>query len=284
MNQTWLQFEPLALSSEESASGVVPKPKWKRLVEMAKKEEGQRKFKRGEKSTTGLYFWAKGMWVTQKVYEHRKKNHFISYKKRNHTPMAIRKKEVDEFHRSLISKGYKAGDFCKETGKIVISVSLLRNRIKFLSETKFAENKLKKRENQIRYTKSGITRLRSQKRYKNPMERMKNICRKRVYNIIKYKGWSKKCKTLDMIGCDWSSFKNHLESKFRDGINWHNMGAYGWHIDHIIPLSSAKNEEEVQKLCHFTNIQPLWWHENLSKGCRVAINFSHPAKFPIATP
>lgn len=52
-------------------------------------------------------------------------------------------------------------------------------------------------------------------------------------------------------------------------MNWDNRGLYGWHIDHIIPLSSAKTEEEVYKLCHYTNLQPLWAKENLSKGNKI---------------
>ena len=41
-----------------------------------------------------------------------------------------------------------------------------------------------------------------------------------------------------------------------------------WHIDHILPLASAKDDEEVFKLCHYTNLQPLWAEDNLIKGCR----------------
>jgi hypothetical protein len=46
-------------------------------------------------------------------------------------------------------------------------------------------------------------------------------------------------------------------------MNWNNHGK--WHIDHMIPISSAKNEEEVLKLNHYTNLQPLWAKENLIK-------------------
>ena len=31
----------------------------------------------------------------------------------------------------------------------------------------------------------------------------------------------------------------------------------GWDIDHIVPLSSAKTEEDLIKLNHYTNLQPL---------------------------
>jgi len=52
-------------------------------------------------------------------------------------------------------------------------------------------------------------------------------------------------------------------------MNWKNHGKFGWHIDHIIPLSSAKTDEEVFKLCHYKNLQPLWAFENLSKGDKI---------------
>jgi hypothetical protein len=49
-------------------------------------------------------------------------------------------------------------------------------------------------------------------------------------------------------------------------MTFDNYGMKGWHLDHIIPLSSANNEDEIIKLCHFTNLQPLWWYENLKKS------------------
>ena len=49
--------------------------------------------------------------------------------------------------------------------------------------------------------------------------------------------------------------------------SWDNYGK--WHIDHIIPLSSANNEDEVYKLCHHTNLQPLWAEDNLRKSNKI---------------
>jgi hypothetical protein len=51
-----------------------------------------------------------------------------------------------------------------------------------------------------------------------------------------------KNKSIDYLGCDIDFLKEYLESKFVDGMTWKNKGFYGWHIDHIVPLSSAKTE------------------------------------------
>ena len=76
-------------------------------------------------------------------------------------------------------------------------------------------------------------------------------------------------KTLDVIGCSLEFLKEYIEKQFILGMSWENYGRYGWHIDHIIPLSSANTEEEVYKLCHYTNLQPLWAEDNLRKSDKI---------------
>jgi hypothetical protein len=51
-------------------------------------------------------------------------------------------------------------------------------------------------------------------------------------------------------------------------MNWSNYGLHGWHIDHIRPCASfdLSKSEEQRKCFHYTNLQPLWAKENLSKG------------------
>lgn len=52
-------------------------------------------------------------------------------------------------------------------------------------------------------------------------------------------------------------------------MSWDNHSVFGWHVDHIVPLNSANTEDELYKLCHYTNLQPLWASENISKGDKI---------------
>lgn len=84
-----------------------------------------------------------------------------------------------------------------------------------------------------------------------------------IYNSFKRNGYKKQSKTQNILGCSFEEFKQYIESKFESWMGWENHGLYngklnyGWDIDHIIPISSAKNEEEIYKLNHYTNFQPL---------------------------
>ena len=88
--------------------------------------------------------------------------------------------------------------------------------------------------------------------------------RSRLCNFLKTKNITKKNKTFEIVGCTPQELKEHLEKQFVDGMNWENRSE--WHIDHIIPLSSAKTEEEIYKLSHYTNLQPLWAIDNIKKS------------------
>lgn len=85
--------------------------------------------------------------------------------------------------------------------------------------------------------------------------------------VLKRRGFFKKSPTMNIVGCDYVSLKMHIETKFTDGMSWDNYGS--WHIDHIIPLASAKTEKDVLKLCHYTNLQPLWAVDNMRKGAKL---------------
>jgi hypothetical protein len=97
----------------------------------------------------------------------------------------------------------------------------------------------------------------------DPLFKLKIAIKNNIYHSLKRKGFKKNSRTHEILGCLIDEFKQHLESKFEPWMTWDNYGkydgteGYGWDIDHIIPTSSATTEEELVKLNHFSNLQPL---------------------------
>lgn len=106
---------------------------------------------------------------------------------------------------------------------------------------------------------------RKNKRDTNPMYKMMCNIRGR---LSKYLHLKKNNRTQDLLGCSPEFLKNWLEGQFEEGMNWDNHTKNGWHIDHILPLCAAETEDDIKILSHFSNLQPLWSEENLSKGGR----------------
>jgi hypothetical protein len=108
-----------------------------------------------------------------------------------------------------------------------------------------------------------------EKRRKRPYEKIAATIRSRIYDYLKH-GY-KTDKTEVLLGITMKELQVYLEKQFKDGMSWENYGFYGWHVDHIIPLSSfdLTIEEEQKKAFHYTNLQPLWAKENMSKGSKV---------------
>ena len=104
----------------------------------------------------------------------------------------------------------------------------------------------------------------------------RSICnlRKRTAKYLKQLGVKKDSSMFTMVGCTPQEFRAYLEGKFLEGMSWDNYGINGWHVDHIIPISSANTLEEVKKLCHHTNFQPLWAEDNIKKGNKILVEYS----------
>ena len=93
--------------------------------------------------------------------------------------------------------------------------------------------------------------------------------RSRINQLLNKK--YKNPRTLELVGCDYEFLIKYIENKFTEGMSWDNYGYYGWHIDHIIPVSSVKTEEDIYKLYHYTNLQPLWAKDNLIKSDKILV-------------
>lgn len=86
------------------------------------------------------------------------------------------------------------------------------------------------------------------------------------YELAK-RGDSMHIKANEYLGCSWLFLRDYLAQKFTDGMSWNNYGE--WHVDHIMPLASATTRDDLIKLCHYSNLQPLWAFDNLSKGAKI---------------
>jgi len=104
-----------------------------------------------------------------------------------------------------------------------------------------------------------------ERRHSDHLFRTIRYVRNRINKFLKSKNYKKNSKSFNLVGCSPDFFRLYIENQFTEGMSWELMGTH-IHIDHKIPLSSGKNEDEVNKLCHYTNLQPLWAKDNLIKG------------------
>lgn len=93
-------------------------------------------------------------------------------------------------------------------------------------------------------------------------QRARRLCRAALERV----GLRKAKRTEELLGCTLPEFRAHLERQFLPGMSWSNRGE--WHIDHIVPISSAKTLAEAESLCHVSNLRPIWAIDNLSKSAK----------------
>ena len=101
----------------------------------------------------------------------------------------------------------------------------------------------------------------------DPVYRMTCYLRTFINNALRRAGRKKNLGTDKILGCDFAFFREHIEKQFFPGMSWDCRSE--WHIDHIVPMASAKSLEEAVKLNHFTNLRPIWAKDNLRKGAQI---------------
>ena len=109
------------------------------------------------------------------------------------------------------------------------------------------------------------------KKQNDQLFKLKLDVSKLILQTLKNNGYSKNTKTYNILGCSFEDFKLYIESQFESWMNWDNKGNpkdgiiepnKSWDIDHIIPISTAINEEDIIKLNHYTNLRPLCSYTN----------------------
>lgn len=184
------------------------------------------------------------------------------YRKSNYSYIADRDRKYYEKNRDKKSK-YNKEYYLRNRDEI-------KNKQKH-RHLKSIENKREYNRNYHRKNREALiemARIRNKtRRSYDPLFRLTNNLRRRTRLAIRGRGYRKNTKTFSIIGCSKPHLVNHIENQFADGMGWDNYG--DWHVDHIVPLSSAETEDELIGLCHYTNLQPLWASDNMSKGAKL---------------
>ncbi len=110
-----------------------------------------------------------------------------------------------------------------------------------------------------------------ERRKSDPHHRLSLVLRDRIRDSVRRNQKDYSGRARNLLGCSIESFRLYLESKFQLGMDWGNYGHSGWHIDHIIPCShfDLSNPEHQKRCFHFSNMQPMWSKQNLSKGSKL---------------
>ena len=197
-------------------------------------------------------------------------------------------KSFDHFYKDKNTSDKLRCD-CKECNKT--------NNTKYYIENKESV----KDKNSLYYNENRDTRILIKKNYNEKHKIIRNI-KQKLYNQTHKKERNNWCKTkinnnlnfklmhyyrsrirlalknnqktgytLELLGCTITELKLHLEKQFTEGMTWDNYGKFGWHVDHIIPCSIFNlTDPTEQKQCfHYTNLQPLWWDDNIKKSNKI---------------
>ena len=128
---------------------------------------------------------------------------------------------------------------------------------------------------------SELAKKRNKERTKTDIQfRLRRNLRTRLYSVLN--GKTKVGSAVKDLGCSINQLKKHLEKQFKPGMSWDNYGNKPgqWSLDHKLPLSKfdLTDRKQFLKVCHFSNLQPMWHLENISKGNKItqrSINFSN---------
>ena len=190
-------------------------------------------------------------------------------------------KDIEQFSFKKDKNGkYYMHHYCKECEKEINKKYYNKEKIK-------QKNKLYRQQNKEKIKKYYNNEYLKKWRKENPDKvkkhienmhkkinndlilKMKVLARDNVRNAFRRKGYSKNTKTIEILGCNHNTFIRHLLKTFKNNYGYEYNGTDKVHIDHIIPLVTAKTEDEIIKLCNYKNLQLLKAEDNIKKGCKL---------------
>lgn len=179
------------------------------------------------------------------------------YRKKNKEKLKKQQKEKYEENKAIFAERMKDWH---ERNKVVNNkkkkIYWDKNKKEINAKRKLKQDTINKQTNEYVKKRKAV----------DPLFKLKLNIRNSISSYIKRNGFNKKSKTIEILGCTYEQFKQHIESQFEPWMSWDNMGNpkdkvfeinKTWDIDHIIPISTAITEEDVIRLNHYTNLRPL---------------------------
>lgn len=180
-------------------------------------------------------------------------NKYMRNKNKYHERNIENRDTIKEYNKKYYKKNIK---YYKEYAK------------KYRDENK---NKLNEYNKQYRKEHSQLYKkyykLEYQRNINNPLRKLKLEIRNNIRQSFTRKNYVKNKHLQEICKCTIDELVEHLiktyEDNYNEQWNWEYLGKV--HIDHIIPLATAETQEDVEKLCHYTNLQLLKAEDNLKK-------------------
>ena len=182
-----------------------------------------------------------------------------------------KKREYNKNYLRSYNKKYQEKNKSKIKENKQIYTEKNKSKIKENKQIYYLNNKEYFKSKNLEYrinNRELINKKQKEKREINTLFKLSQNIRSLISKSIRRKGYKKYSKTEQILGCSYEEFKIHLEAQWESWMSWDNYGLYngtenyGWDIDHIIPVSSAINEEGMITLNHYTNLQPLCSYNN----------------------
>lgn len=231
----------------------------------------------------GLHFWCKPCLKIKKAESYQNNREkalatMAAYREANPEKVAAAKKAAYAKNPEKYAANRKA-DYEKNADSYKAKAAKWReenpDRVAENAAKHREENREKRRAYQLEYQKTNRERYNAyqlsyrKRRYKtDPLYALESLCRSRILIAMRKRGFRKTSPTCEMVGCTYEYLTGYLEKQFEEGMTWENRGT-AWHIDHRVPLASASTAGELEALCHFSNLQPLWAGDNYAKGAKM---------------
>lgn len=231
-----------------------------KICTKCKQEKEINEFKRF-KSTNGKFYYTGDCKKCRNLEAYdRNKKYRLSHKKE----IAIIKKINYQKNKKIISKKQKK--YYQEH----------KEKIKNKSKIWYYNNQEKNSKRRKEYYEQNRDSIlkekyeyKKEKLKKDNLFKIKEQTRNMIRTTFRKKGFSKSKKTEEILGCDLKFFYEYLLNTFYDNYGYEYNFNELVEIDHIKPLKYAKTEEEIIKLCHYTNLQLLKAKDNLEKSSKL---------------